>query len=123
MTVGFDQPLYMPPFDRQTEVRTNVIQRLTYKEGPPLLLALLLKTLRDVSPLSHSSIEVVQLAEYLPLMSKTEQLGDSDGAMLRSGREQINSRGRYAKSLSEVTQAFHTPVSSGDGHRQQKEII
>jgi hypothetical protein len=104
----------MPPFDRQTEVRTNLRQRLIYKEGPPLLLALLLKTLRDVSPLSPSSIEVVQLAEYLPMMSKTEQLGDSDGAMLRSGREQINSRARYGKSLNAMTWILHATVSSGE---------
>ncbi|MGA2986837.1 MAG: hypothetical protein ABSG32_23805 [Terriglobia bacterium] len=114
MTLGFGQPVYALPFDRQTEVRANAIQRLICKEGPPLLPALLLKTLRDVSPLSHNGIEVVQLAEYLPMMSKTEQHGGSAGAMLRSGREQINSRARYAKSLNEVTQAFHTPVSSGE---------
>jgi hypothetical protein len=114
MTLGFGQPVYALPFDRQTEVRANAIQRLICKEGPPLLPALLLKTLRDVSPLSHNGIEVVQLAEYLPMMSKTEQHGGSAGAMLRSGREQINSRARCGRSLNAMTRLLHAIVYCGE---------
>ena len=32
MTLGFDQPLYILPFDRQIDVRTNATQQLIWKE-------------------------------------------------------------------------------------------
>ena len=74
MTLGFGQPVYALPFDRQTEVRANAIQRLICKEGPPLLLALLLKHfamfLRSATTASKSSIQ-----PNFPIFAHDEQNG------------------------------------------------
>ena len=49
------------------------------------------------------------------MMSKTEQLVVSAGAMLRSVRGQrCPPEAGYGHSFNAVTQAFHTPCSSGE---------
>jgi len=72
------------------------------------------ETLRDLPSRQQESGPFNLTSKYLPMMSKTEQLVASAGAMLRRGRGQMCSRAEYEHSLNAMTEVLHPAVSSGE---------